>query len=167
MCQLELCRPHHRQSPDSSVQGFMQTGLWAVSVLYASALPLLLPSNMLLAGGLSSFTVGLFTAVMISMLYPCAQAALGRAHSALRCSSCPACHHASCWSHSHLADFQVAQQSLHEYQHHIGHASEDAVCDRCLQPIDQATYNLNVERLQVCQLCPLSAADWLWHILAG
>ena len=58
---------------------------------------------------------------------------------------------------------QVAQQSLHEYQHHIGHASEDAVCDRCLQPIDQATYNLNVERLQVCQLCSVSA-DWLWRI---
>ncbi len=49
---------------------------------------------------------------------------------------------------------QAAQQSLHEYQHHIGHASEDAVCDRCLQPIDEATYNLNVERLQVCQTLP-------------
>ena len=113
-----------------------------------------LPERTLLAGGLSSFTLGLHTAVMASVSQPGAQAAVSHSHSALRCSCLSLLLSCKLPSQSHLSVMQVAQQSRHEYQHHIGHASEDAVCDRCLQPIDQATYNLNVERLQVRQLCP-------------
>ena len=47
---------------------------------------------------------------------------------------------------------QACERSLREYKVLLspdhGHSQQQAVCDRCLQPIDDATYHANVERME-------------------
>lgn len=47
---------------------------------------------------------------------------------------------------------QAAERTLQEYSLLLGHShsrsTQQAVCDRCLQPIDDAMYRANVVRLE-------------------
>ena len=51
----------------------------------------------------------------------------------------------------HLVSVQAAERQLEVYRGlsstELGHSLQQAVCDRCLQPIDDSTYHANVSRL--------------------
>ena len=69
---------------------------------------------------------------------------------------------------------QAAQSTYDQYmslaeqhaQHASPHSSADLLCDRCLQPIDEDTFNTNAWRLEVRARPPLAreVASVISHI---